>query len=44
MSLVLAFGPARGAVDPDTNAQTIKDSAVGGTELDKFLGDVSGRG
>ena len=45
---ILAFAlvtcrPARGAdaVDPDTNAQNIKDNAVGGTELDKFLGHVS---
>ena len=29
-----------GAVDPDTNAQNIKDNAVGGTELDKLLGHV----
>ena len=38
---MLGCGPARGAVDPDTNAQNIKDNAVGGTELDKLLGHVS---
>jgi hypothetical protein len=40
--LALAFGPARGAVDPDANAQNIKDNAVGGTVLDGVLGEVSG--
>lgn len=41
--LVLVSGPAwsTGAVDPDTNAQNIKDNAVGGTLLDKVLGYVS---
>ena len=40
--LVLACRPAWGAIDPDTNAQNIKDNAVGGTVLDSVLGDVSG--
>ena len=43
--LVLACWSAQGvgAVDPDAYAQKIKDNAVGGTVLDKVIGNVSAR-